>query len=219
MGIINARFISGLEVMSPDSFSSSMEKYAGRGEVNVVNWSDEYPYAPQCSVLAAHCRMGLALSFRVCGKDLRATALEDNGRSWEDSCVEFFVSSADGKGYYNVEITCIGSILLSFGSGRSDRRPLDSVTRIIRRSSLPREAVDIRGGLHSWSVDVIIPWDVIGYDRENLPSSLKVNFYKCGDLTAHPHFLSWSPIDTPSPDFHRPEFFGEMMLLSEAVSD
>jgi len=36
----------------------------------------------------------------------------------------------------------------------------------------------------------------------------KANFFKCGDDTQQPHFLSWQPIDTPRPDFHRPEFFG-----------
>ena len=34
-----------------------------------------------------------------------------------------------------------------------------------------------------------------------------MNLYKCGDNLSHPHFLSWQPIDTPQPDFHRPEFF------------
>ena len=53
---------------------------------------------------------------------------------------------------------------------------------------------------------------LIGVDPENLPHSLRANFYKCGDKTAHPHYLSWSPIHTEKPDFHRPEFFGELIL-------
>ena len=36
----------------------------------------------------------------------------------------------------------------------------------------------------------------------------KGNFYKCGDMLSKPHFLSWNPIDTPSPDFHVPASFG-----------
>ncbi|WP_449033796.1 carbohydrate-binding family 9-like protein, partial [Prevotella sp.] len=27
------------------------------------------------------------------------------------------------------------------------------------------------------------------------------------------HFLSWNPIDLPAPDFHRPDFFGEIRFL------
>jgi hypothetical protein len=36
----------------------------------------------------------------------------------------------------------------------------------------------------------------------------RANFYKCGDKTSHPHWLTWSVVDKPEPDFHRPEFFG-----------
>ena len=32
------------------------------------------------------------------------------------------------------------------------------------------------------------------------------------DGTILPHYLSWNPIETPKPDFHRPEFFGELKL-------
>ena len=35
----------------------------------------------------------------------------------------------------------------------------------------------------------------------------RMNLYKCGDNLSHPHFLSWRPIATEKPDFHRPEFF------------
>ena len=43
----------------------------------------------------------------------------------------------------------------------------------------------------------------LGIDPENLPKKIRANFYKCGDKTAHPHYVSWAPINTPQPDFHR----------------
>lgn len=43
--------------------------------------------------------------FEVAGKDIRAVEMDDNGRSWEDSCCEVFLS-ADGKTYFNIEVTC-----------------------------------------------------------------------------------------------------------------
>jgi hypothetical protein len=36
------------------------------------------------------------------------------------------------------------------------------------------------------------------------------NFYKCGDSLSVPHFLSWQPIDNPTPNFHLEKFFGEL---------
>ena len=72
---------------------------------------------------------------------------------------------------------------------------------------------DYAGGIWDWRVTLLIPFHLIGVDPEALPEKLRANFYKCGDCTAHPHFLSWSPIDTPNPDFHRPDFFGELLLV------
>ena len=36
----------------------------------------------------------------------------------------------------------------------------------------------------------------------------RANFYKCADKTSHPHWLTWSVVDKPRPDFHVPQFFG-----------
>ncbi len=72
---------------------------------------------------------------------------------------------------------------------------------------------------------VWIPPDLVGrsidqagkqftiYGRDISPGHrAAANFYKCGDETAVPHYGAWSPIDTPQPDFHRPEFFGEVVF-------
>ena len=37
-----------------------------------------------------------------------------------------------------------------------------------------------------------------------------VNDANGGDNLSHPHFLSWRPIQTEKPDFHRPEFFEQV---------
>ena len=73
-------------------------------------------------------------------------------------------------------------------------------------------AQDYAGGIWNWRVILLIPFELMGLDPGNLPASLRGNIYKCGDKTAHPHFLSWAPVGTPSPDFHRPEYFGEFSL-------
>jgi hypothetical protein len=53
----------------------------------------------------------------------------------------------------------------------------------------------------------------MGLDPGNMPEKIMGNFYKCADETISPHYLSWNPIDAPAPDFHRPEFFGEIHFL------
>ncbi len=40
--------------------------------------------------------------------------------------------------------------------------------------------------------------------------SVKANFYKCGDELPEPHYLSWNPINLEKPNFHTPDFFGDI---------
>ena len=211
---IRVPLIEGLEMMNMQELDLAMEKGASKFAVCERNWPKDAPYAPDCNGSIARTKTHLAVMFHVRGLDLRATAMEDNGNSWEDSCCEFFVTDPYDGTYYNFEMTCVGSLLASKRTSRINKtliRP-ELLASVIRHRSLERKPVTINDRIFSWTVAMLIPFELIGIDRDNLPVSLRGNFYKCGDLTAHPHFLSWNPIKTPKPDFHRPEFFGELIL-------
>jgi hypothetical protein len=192
---------------------TALELGGARFDVECVNWPETFPYAPLCSGRIARTQDALVVDFRVSGLDLRAQNLEDNGRQWEDSCVEVFIKDPEDDTYYNFEINALGKVLACSGADRHGRvaRPAEEMEEILRFGQLEGGPLD-EGGIWTWRVGVVIPFELIGVDPENLPESIRANFYKCGDKTAHPHYLSWSPIDTPKPDFHRPEFFGELIL-------
>ena len=209
---IKVPFIAGLESMDAAGLDKALES-AAKDRIDTVNWPEAYPVKPAVGLRVARSEKYLAVSYEVCGPDLRATQMCDNGRNWEDSCCEFFVEAGDGS-YFNFETTCIGSVLMARGKGRGDRvqQPLETVVRVIRHSTLERREYDIEGGEHSWKLTILVPFEIIGLDGNSLPESVGANFYKCGDLTAHPHFVSWNPIPTPNPDFHRPEYFGRLVF-------
>ena len=77
--------------------------------------------------------------------------------------------------------------------------------------SLAKAPIDSRGAGQKWWMVEVIPFSLLGL--KSAPKSLRCNFYKCGDKCDRPHFLSWSPIDKPEPNFHCPEFFGEVILV------
>lgn len=209
---ITVPFIEGLEDMDLEALDLAMETGAAKFAVCENNWPESWPYTPDCNGAIARSRTHLAVIYHVRGLDLRATAIEDNGNSWEDSCCEFFVSDPSDGTYYNFELTCAGSLLSSKRKSRDDSEMFskDALKDVIRFSSLEKKPVEMKDGIAQWTVAMMIPFGMIGIDPDNLPEKVGGNFYKCGDLTAHPHFLSWNPVGTPKPDFHRPEFFGEI---------
>lgn len=66
--------------------------------------------------------------------------------------------------------------------------------------------------MFEWELTVKIPFTLMGLDPNNLPEKIRGNFYKCADGTDSPHYVSWSPIKTEKPNFHCPEFFGELIF-------
>ena len=211
---IKVPFVEGLEKMNLEELDLAMEKMASKFAVCENNWPKEAPYTPDCNGAIARCGSHLAVIFHVRGLDLRASVLEDNGHCWEDSCCEFFISDPYDGTYYNFELNCIGSLISAKRTSRLDStlQDPDKLKQVIRFSSLEHKPFTAADRIFSWTVAMLIPFELIGMDWNSLPVSVRGNFYKCGDKTAHPHFLSWNPIRTPKPDFHRPEYFGELLL-------
>lgn len=184
--------------------------------IDRVNWADQYPYKPNVTFKLAYTDDAFLLHYSVQEKELRAVVDADNGRIWEDACVEFFIAPFEHDFYYNFEFNCIGKLLLH-GGAKGDRIPApEAVLKQIKRwSSLGNEPFELKEGENHWELSVIIPFTAFfrhENDRILEQDSLLGNFYKCGDKLPTPHFLSWSPITTEKPNFHTPEFFGSLKL-------
>lgn len=179
--------------------------------IDTVNWA-AYPYRPQVQFRIAHTDDSLLLHYKVREASVRAVAGHDNGPVWEDSCVEFFSIPAGDGIYYNIECNCAGTILVAAGESRHGRThaPQDILDRVQRWSSLGRDAFEERVGECAWEVALVVPFSTFFmHDIRSLEGKdIRANFYKCGDCLQTPHFLSWNPIELPSPDFHCPQFFG-----------
>ena len=176
--------------------------------IDKVNWP-EYPYAPTASFKIFHDGKHIFVRFEVEEEDIQALAGADQGRTFMDPCVEFFIAF-DNSGYYNFECNCIGKILASFNirRGVSTRSPEEILNSVQRMTTLGNETFELRKGLCKWSVIEIIP--ITAFFKHDIPTlrgiTATANFYNCG--LPHNHFLSWAPIDTPKPNFHTPQFFG-----------
>lgn len=203
------RKISDIDIRDEKALDTAFEKIAPE-RIGCCNWPGEYPYAPEVSFRMFHTGAWLALRYDVREACTAALVAKDNGEVWTDSCVEFFIAP-DTSGYYNFETSCIGQLLLGFRQSRTEAEhaPVEVLATVRRITSLPRETFAERQGDNRWSLTLLIPPQALFCHALTDWSGLRarVNLYKCGDNLSQPHFLSWRPIETATPDFHRPEFF------------
>ncbi|RTE54735.1 hypothetical protein EHW67_06095 [Arenibacter aquaticus] len=214
--VIKVKEINGYEGVSIDKVSQLLEERAAIHSINILNW-DNYSYMPAVSFRIAHSNNEIWLKYYVEEKSIMATVADTNGAVHKDSCVEFFFDPLGDGNYYNFEFNCIGTTHLAFGGGRSDRQFLapETIEASIRvQSSLGTQVFTERTADHSWEMTVVIPANTLSHNPgiKLKGLSAKGNFYKCGDATSEPHYLSWNPIKTENPDFHRPEFFGNLVF-------
>ena len=184
--------------------------------IDCVNWPAQFPEKPVVSVDVTNDREALYLKYSVKGEQLRAVTAHDQGPVWEDSCVEFFCQVPGEPYYYNFETNCIGAMVASRRRGRDeDVQPFspDEMEQIERKCTFPRKPFEEKDGLFEWTVELRIPLALVFRNtKPHFPQKLRLNFYKCADKTKQPHYLSWQPIPLPQPNFHCPQFFGEIEL-------
>lgn len=172
--------------------------------INNANW-DAFKYQPMVLFKTLHCDEKLFIRFIV-SEDFaaRAESLKDQDPVYQDSCVEFFFLREDGQ-YLNFESNAKGIVLSASGATRANREPA-SATLLSKIERFPTEIIETNRK-YNWQLTLGIPFDILGATAGR---RYRANFYKCGDLTEKKHYLSWSPISTDKPDFHCPEFFGEI---------
>lgn len=126
-----------------------------------------------------------------------------------DSCVEFFLAPMPGdERYFNFEWNPLGTLYLGFGGARPTR-----VRQIVKKPEelfAPRPFSTEAG----WGLEWQIPAEFIAryFPDFALRGEAECNFYKCGDETDHPHYLSWNPMTSSAPDYHRRWDFGTLIF-------
>lgn len=179
--------------------------------LDCLNWAEDYPYKPGVSFRIFHNDEFLFLEYDVREKCTAALEVTDGKDVYRDSCVEFFVQPEGDGHYYNFEWNAIGTLCLSRRTGRLDPgdAPAEVLESVYRVSTYDRRPFEEIKGDNRWVLRIAIPVRALfGGELSTWHGArLRGNFYKCGDALSTPHYVTWAPISTPTPDYHRPEFF------------
>jgi len=155
--------------------------------------------------------------WRVVDRYVKAVATENQGPVYKDSCAEFFFTpdaEVDG-GYFNLEMNCGGTMLFHFAVVPRQGSPIDAadIAKMEVAHSLPKRVDPEIEKPTTWTIEYRLPVSILSkyYPGVKKPAPgvvWRANFYKCADLTSHPHWLTWSYLDSPRTDFHTPKSFG-----------
>lgn len=203
-----------LEEHSLPEIAGILEEVGTRLSVESLNWPEAFPYRPLTVVSGAHSGKHIFLDFFVRCNYLRAENYTPNSPVSEDSCVEFFVSAGENHdAYWSFCFNCIGTPRAKWrdGSGSRFLTP-EELSRIKVYASVGNRPFQEVEGSFIWSITAAIPIDLLGISYDGSPLELRANFNKCASSTSQPHYLSWAPIDSPTPDFHRPDCFAPLTL-------
>jgi len=186
--------------------------------LSIKNYMGEKPeFQPIAQAKALYDDENIYVIFRVEDRYVRAIAQEFHGRVWQDSCVEFFFTphEALSTGYFNLEVNCGGTALLRYqdrSKSIANLVDVEDMQKIEIAHSMPKVVEPEITEPTTWTLEYRLPLEMLEkyhqIDRPKSGSVWRANFYKCGDETSHPHWLTWSVIDLPEPKFHAPLFFG-----------
>lgn len=192
----------------------------------IKNFREESsPHRPDVRLKLKYNEDGICGLFNVKDKYVRSVNTEFQSGVCGDSCVEFFFKPNVGKGYFNLECNCGGTVLCFYVTdpARTENGLRESVALTPEEGSMikifhtmPQVVEPEIEDDTEWRLGFFFPFSIVkkyaGDIGDVSGSEWTANFYKCGDKTSHPHWASWSPVRELN--FHLPDCFGKIILES-----
>ena len=198
--------VANIKEKSPTVDDTIWEK-TELGLIECQPWNGFCP-APHTTFRVLRYADGFSILMHSEEKNLRAEETEENGEVCEDSCMEVFIKpDLHDVNYINFEINPKGVLHLGLGKDRYGRLHLEDPRDIFH--------IETRAKDGDWTLKFDIPDTFLLRYFKQVSPVFRGNFYKCGDLTDHPHYATWSPVYTSEPDYHLADFFG--LLIVEDV--
>ena len=177
---------------------------ANVAQIDKINWK-EYDYCQNTTAKMLYNEKVICVQMEKDEEDIVARCRTQNGGVCQDSCMELFLrANENDERYINIEFNAFHTINLGFRYDRQRRVSPDVKNAYFN----PKSHIDES----KWILQYFIPFEFIDGLYGGHTKKMYGNIYKCGEDVARKHFVTYAPIDTPPPDFHRPEYFAEFEL-------
>lgn len=173
--------------------------------IDSAPWDGFTPCPYRTEVKLLYTGEAIYVNFKTDERPLLATRTERNSDVCNDSCMEFFIKPGKNfEEYMNFEVNPIGTMLLSKRFDRYRTHHVDVDDSIFEIRSVITKKY--------WNLYYKIPFSFLKSEYGSFDDVMYGNFYKCSGNPDIEHYASWNLVETPKPDFHRPEFFGELIF-------
>ena len=192
--------------------------------VTMTHYMGDVPdFKPEAQAKMVYDKDNLYVIFRVKDRYVKCVTDRINGPVYRDSAVEFFFSPDTEKPlhYFNYETNCGGTALMQFhvyndGKRESTRIAAEDIALVEINPSLPKTVDPEITEDITWTIEYRIPLSLLRkHSAITTPAKgveWRANFYKIAEITSNPHYITWSKVDQPRPNFHVPENFGRIIF-------
>lgn len=201
------------------------EEWSGANVITIERFlTPGHDHKPRTEARMLHDGENIAVFFYVDDRYVIAKGIEYQARTHRDSCVEFFLEPVAGKGYFNFEFNCCGTLLLSYiedsrrkGEGFEcySMVPEEVISGMEVRASLAGPILEEIEDPVVWTVSYRVPKGVFEAYLDPFGSlygmKMRGNVYKCADDCSHPHWGYWADIGEVL-NFHQPEKFADIVF-------
>lgn len=177
---------------------------ANVAEINNFNW-DKNMNTPHTTAKLLWSEAGVHVRMVTDETPLLARVTKQNGDVYADSCMEFFIRpNANDERYINFEFNAFGTNYFSVRYSRDN----------FELTKWGKKDFNVKSKVNDgeWVLMFTMPFRMVDEIFGGHTDTMYGNLYKCCEDKEPMHFASFYPIDTPTPDFHCPLFFGEFIL-------
>jgi hypothetical protein len=171
------------------------------------------PAGQQTTARVCYDTQALYVRFDCDDRDIWGTCTKRDDPIYDEEVVEVFLTSgeADPVRYYEFEISPNGVLLDARIHNPTSQRAELEVDTSWNCPGIRWQAGCNDAANHWWAV-LAIPWGAVAPPGD-LPTIWRANFYRIErPRDAGPEFSCWSPTMTDPADFHKPAYFGTLIL-------
>lgn len=190
------------------------------GEINplppFILANNSAPATFQTTVRLAYDAENFYVRYDCDDPDIWGKAVERDSAIYDEEVVELFIAPGEDHPtyYYEFEVSPLGTMLdLTVNSPNLERRGIK--TDFAWDCPGLQWKVERNDAKNHWRAYMVLPWQSIGAPSNALPEKWRANFYRIERPRGQaPEFSCWSPTMSDPADYHRPVYFGYMMLAT-----